>query len=201
MSDQTDEQNIKTVFQQYASTNLPSFLNDFFLRSKAVINAIKAGKADEIYQFDDEHRYIVNIMSNGLITPKYVFNNGSESIKYYAFKNDLTLRPMGVADPIWYFAFANNVLIAHDSWMIDMYADSDDFPSVARHSDSPILSRKMDTLTAIDYETHENSNFYIFSGFSNELTTKSKTVFQYNQIRNIRDEGAHPFSRIIHGSV
>ncbi|MFL2030175.1 RNA-directed DNA polymerase [Loigolactobacillus zhaoyuanensis] len=185
--------NINAIFNQFSSTNLPSFVNDFFIHSDVVLRAIDDGKMDEIYKFDDQHQYIINLNYRVLEKPKYIYSNGAESIKYYAFKNDLTLRPMGIANPLWYFAFAHNILLAHDDWLMPFYADGDGYKTVTNHSDSPILGQDLTVFSRMDYDLKKTVNLNILHGFRNEVQTKSNDVYKYNQIRNITDEGEHPF--------
>lgn len=188
-----DQQNIKTIFDQFASTNLPPYINSLFGNASRILKKISLGQIDDVYHFDQKHEYILNLGKN-VKTPKYIYKNGSESIKYYAFKNNLTLRPMGIGSPIWYFAFAYNILVAHDKWLKLLYLEEDDqIPQLVSHSDLPILTKDLNTFQEMNYDTQQLSEYSVASGFSNELDNKSSKVYKRNQIRNINDEGAHPF--------
>lgn len=185
--------NIKTIFAQFSSTNLPPLINNYFVHGDVVLKAIDDRKLDEVYEFDDQHQYILNLKHKNFKSPKYIYSNGAESIKYYAFKNDLTLRPMGIANPLWYFAFAHNILLAHDDWLMFFYADGGGYKTATNHSDSPILGQDLTALSRIDYDSKKTVTSNFISGFRNEIQTKSSKVYEYNQIRNITDEGAYPF--------
>lgn len=208
-----DEKNINTLIEQLYSTKLPPLLGHMFnypykLIKKMYEDKICIYRKNEsgiinVVKPNDRHKNDDNIknIKKPLNVPKYLFGNkGSESIKYFSFKNDGSLRPMGIVNPMWYFSFIYNILISFDkkNWLNELY-NSNDFKNIIHHSNSPIIgydgqiaSNGYDSYLFDDdynYSSYYETNQY----FINENTSKTAKFFQNNQEKMVLEEATNPY--------
>ncbi|MDT2738188.1 RNA-directed DNA polymerase [Enterococcus pseudoavium] len=177
---------LEIIVEQFASSYLPPFLDCFsgteqFLKkiSKNEIDIFKRSKS-EIYVSIDKSK--INI-------PKYIYNKGAESIKYFSFKNDLSKRPMGIANPLWFFCFAYNIIMAEIDWIEDFYHNDENASRYLFHSNSPILGRE--NISRFEYDDQDNILIKErLSGFVNEK--QMNVAFNKNKEKTMRIEGTNP---------
>ncbi|MGM0322302.1 hypothetical protein IGI82_003491 [Enterococcus sp. AZ067] len=177
---------LEILVEQFASTYLPPFL-DCFSGAEELIKKIENNHI-KIYKRSATNNY-VSVDKSQVNIPKYIFNKGSESIKYFSFKNDLSKRPMGIANPIWFFCFAYNILRAEIDWLETFYHDEKNMSSFLIHSNSPILGRE--NINKFEYDERDMIIIKEFlSGLTNEK--QKNAAFKKNQEKTMRIEGINP---------
>lgn len=108
---------VEVLFEQFASTKLPPILNYFKYARKFLYKMYK-NKID-IFEIQND---LVTIKFNRIRKPNYIFHKGSEPIKYFAFKNDMSKRGMAIPNPLLYFSFVYN-MISIDSMLSKKHTD------------------------------------------------------------------------------
>ena len=137
INDSENKINLDALTEQFASTNLPPYFKHFFSRSSNLIQKIKEDSVSSYCYFKkNNQKNVYTVDKNNVNIPKYIYHKGAESIKYFAYKKDASLRPMGIANPIWFFSFLVNILFAGDEWLQDLYSLNN---QIIQHSNSPIL--------------------------------------------------------------
>ena len=127
---------IEVLFEQFASTKLPPVLNNFKHARKVLYRMYK--NRIDIFEVQND---LVTINFNRIKKPNYIFHKGSEPIKYFAFKNDMSKRGMAIPNPILYFSFVYNIITIDRIWLEDFYSDNQN-KVILFHSNSPILGRE-----------------------------------------------------------
>ncbi|AUS72691.1 RNA-directed DNA polymerase [Lactiplantibacillus plantarum] len=188
MFDDYEKKDIEVLAQQIGSTSLPPIL-DYFKNIEVVMDKIDE-HALSIFDYDGE----LCKLNSSVHIPKYVFHKGAESIDYFTFKNNLSKRAMGVANPVWFFSFIFNMIIANRTWIEAFYHD-ESMAKVRFHSNSPILGRINRLEFAYgDGEVGEEVAVQEFlTGITNEKNSKSSKAFKINQQKSMQIESTKPF--------
>lgn len=174
---------VQILFDQYASTKLPNFL-DIFDKAIDVYYMIE-NKDINIYPLNKDNIF-VNVDHKKINIPGYIFKKGAESIKYFSYKNNLSKRQMAIPNPIWYFAFVFNIIQLSGIWLEKFYHEN---KGILIHSNSPILGRQ--NFLRLSYD--ENDGFFfeqILSGLTNEKSVNKS--YKMNQEKSMSIEGTNP---------
>ena len=92
---------------------------------------------DEFYQYEDD---IIQSFKS-IDSTAYIHNDGTESISYYNYKNNNTLREMQIPNLILYSAFVHNTMKYYAPLFLRLYFN-DDNSDLISHSTSYILLGK-----------------------------------------------------------
>lgn len=189
INDSENKINLGALTEQFASTNLPPYFKHFFSRSSNLIQKIKEDSVSSYCYFKkNNQKNVYTVDKNNVNIPKYIYHKGAESIKYFAYKKDASLRPMGIANPIWFFSFLVNILFAGDEWLQDLYSLNN---QIIQHSNSPILGKSEKNL--LKYDDFGIPTITVNSvGILNEVNTKSSDAFKRNKRKTALVEGTNP---------
>ena len=183
-----DRDNIDILMKQMVSSNLPPFLDEYFKNRYRLFEKVKLDKIP-VYQTIGKSDYVeLNIKK--ISRTEYVLRNGSEAIKYFAFKNNGSKRMMGIVNPIYFFSFVYNAVSAHNDWIMQLY-NSDEIEDIIQKSNSPILG--LGQFFIIDYENHDIQIFEKYKNYTNELNRKLNKSFEKNEEKSFLVEGSAPY--------
>lgn len=187
---------IHTMMKQIGSTHLPPIFKDFFPYPEKLVQKMNE---DQIHIYQKNKSGLINIPKFNdknkpyyypVNNPSYIHGNGSEPIEYFSFKKDGGLRPMGIANPNWYFTFIYNMLVITEnekSWLRKLY--SEDMIKYTENSLSPILGESGGMM----YSKKQGVFAYGYVGIINELNMANSYAFSKNQKLVIQRERAYPF--------
>lgn len=186
-----EKKDISILIEQIGSTSLPPILN-YFKNIQQVMDRIE-NHSLSIFKYNVSNE-ICNIDSSKVNIPKYVFHKGAESINYFTFKNNLSKRSMGIANPIWFFTFIFNIVKANQIWVEKFYHD-ELTEKVRFHSNSPILGRiNRLKFKYGDGEVGEEITVQEYlTGITNEKIGKKSHAFKKNQQKSMQIEGTKPY--------
>ncbi len=183
-----DRYNIDILMNQMVSTNLPPFLDEYFKIPDRLFEKVKLDKIP-VYQTIGKSDYVeLNIKK--ISRTEYVEKNGSEAIKYFAFKNNGSKRMMGIVNPIYFFSFVYNAVSAHNDWIMQLY-NSEEIEDIIQKSNSPILG--LGLFFIIDYENQDVQIFEKYKNYTNELDRKRNKSFEKNEEKSFLVEGSAPY--------
>ncbi|WP_423188411.1 RNA-directed DNA polymerase [Alkalibacterium sp. f15] len=180
------KQDIEILVNQIASIQLPPFLSYLKKDSDNLFNAMNDNKI-KIYKQNTSNN-LLEVDVSLIQVPKYIFNKGAESIKYYSFKNDLSKRPMGIPNPVWFYCFVYNIIRSSESWLKELYHDEKNMQDFIHHSNSPILGRE--NILKFEYNDQEIVLKNYLSGISNGKSNSK--AFKNNQEKTMKIEGTNP---------
>lgn len=185
-----DKENVKILMEQMASTDLPPILDKYFKNPDRLFTKLHSGKIP-IYNKINGSNYI-ELNENYVQSPKYLGSEGAEAIRYFSFKNNGSKRAMGILNPIYFFTFVYNSILAHNDWITDFY-NSPLNNNIIKKSNSPILGLR--NFCVVNYED-DDFDLY-FSGkmidFTNELNRKLNKSFEKNEEKSYGIEGSAPY--------
>ena len=183
-----DRHNIDILMNQMVSSNLPPFLDEYFKKPDRLFEKVKLDKIP-VYQTIGKSDYVeLNIKK--ISRTESVLRNGSEAIKYFAFKNNGSKRMMGIVNPIYFFSFVYNAVSAHNDWIMQLY-NSEEIEDIIQKSNSPILG--LGQFFIIDYENQDIQIFEKYKNYTNELDRKLNKSFEKNEEKSFLVEGSAPY--------
>ncbi|MCK1160714.1 RNA-directed DNA polymerase [Streptococcus uberis] len=176
---------IEVLFEQFASTKLPPFLS-YFTNARKVLYKMHKNRIS-IFEVEND---LIKIKFDKIKHPKYIFHKGSEPIKYFAFKNDLSKRGMAIPNPILYFAFVYNIIAIDRIWLEEFYDDTNT-KEFLFHSNSPILGREH----VLKFEYDDSGigrDIEKLAGFINEKDPNKSKSYKLNEEKTVTLEGSNP---------
>lgn len=185
MSLDYEGEDINSLVEQFSSTDLPPLFEGMFKNIDKLISEID-NKHLNIYEFSDSG--LLKIVFKQLNKPKYIYNKGSESIKYFTYKRDNSKREMGIANPVWYVSFLYNVLKVSDDWMEEIY-NNPEYERIIFHSNSPILG----TGERFRFDYTDGLKKLPYTGIINNNNEKRSKAFKSNKYKVAIIEGASPY--------
>lgn len=188
MTSVQDRYNIAILMNQMVSSNLPPFLDEYFKIPDRLFEKVELDKIP-VYQTIGKSDYVeLNIKK--ISRSEYVERNGSEAIKYFAFKNNGSKRMMGIVNPIYFFSFVYNAVLAHNDWIMQLY-NSEEIEDIIQKSNSPILG--LGQFFKMDYENKDIQIFEKYKNYTNELDRKLNKSFEKNEEKSFLIEGSAPY--------
>lgn len=138
MDFRSQESNIKILMSNYLSKDLP---NDFF--NYDIDNVIKImediynEKYSEIFTINNRSKLIEKINIAKEDTPSYIFNDGTEPIAYFDYKNNKRYREMSIPNFTFFISFVYNSILMFDEVYTVLYDNINH-----EISNTPILLKK-----------------------------------------------------------
>lgn len=168
-----------TLLQGMFATQLPPLLDDIInpYSSNELIKKIKKDKDTfkHLFDFDDETG-LINKLSKEVQPTDIVYggNWGTEAIKFFTLKKDLSWRPMAIPNIKLAVMFAYNSLILEEEVLNFLYTKDQRLNGITKHSESPIIG--LDNLISAmfyDEETADATGFIGYDG-TNRFFNESK---------------------------
>ena len=176
---------VEVLFEQFASTRLPPILN-YFKHARKILYKMYKNRID-IFEIQND---LVTIKFDKIRKPNYLFHKGSEPIKYFSFKNDMSKRGMAVPNPLLYFSFVYNMIVINEIWLEEFYSDSQN-KNILFHSNSPILGREH--VLSFEYDEQGfGKDIEKLAGFINEKGPSRNKSYKINEEKTISIEGSNP---------
>lgn len=160
--------NIEILLSNYLSNDLPDDIFNYDIdKVISILNAIYKEECSEVYTLTERSKLICKLTLGPTDTPSYIFNDGTEPIQYFDYKNNTRYRGMSIPNFNFFIAFIYNSIVMFEEIYVKLY-DSIDHEV----SNTPILSKENDTINFVlveygDYEDIENrgENFFISEGY------------------------------------
>ena len=176
---------VEVLFEQFASTKLPPVLN-YFKNARKILYKMYKNRID-IFEIQND---LVTVKFDRIRKPKYIFHKGSEPVKYFAFKNDMSKRGMAIPNLLLYFSFVYNMISIDRIWLENFYSDNQN-KAILFHSNSPILGREHILLFEYD-EQGFGRDIEKLAGFTNEIDPNKNKSYKINEEKTISLEGSNP---------
>lgn len=185
---QTEIKNISILLDNYIPDELPDDLFRELINIKntiKILDNIYQGEYNNIYSIDEDTKLIKNVNVKKGHTPEYIYNDGTEPIHYFDYKNNTRYREMSLPNLTFFIAFIYNSLLIFDTFYTKLYSNLND-----DSSNTPII---WTTKEGVIFTYFKYDEFIIED--SPELTTtfigeeEKNKLFDNNILNDIKSEG------------
>ena len=185
---QTEIKNISILLDNYIPDELPDDLFRELINIKntiQILDNIYQGEYNNIYSIDEDTKLIKNVNVKKGHTPEYIYNDGTEPIHYFDYKNNTRYREMSLPNLTFFIAFIYNSLLIFDTFYTKLYSNLND-----DSSNTPII---WTTKEGVIFTYFKYDEFIIED--SPELTTtfigeeEKNKLFDNNILNDIKSEG------------
>ena len=126
---QTEIKNISILLDNYIPDELPDDLFRELINIKntiKILDNIYQGEYNNIYSIDEDTKLIKNVNVKKGHTPEYIYNDGTEPIHYFDYKNNTRYREMSLPNLTFFIAFIYNSLLIFDTFYTKLYSNLND---------------------------------------------------------------------------
>lgn len=130
--------NIEILLSNYLSNDLPDDIFNYDIdKIINILDAIYREEYSEVYTLTVHSRLICKLKLSATDTPSYIYNDGTEPIQYFDYKNNTRYRGMSIPNFNFFIAFVYNSIVMFEEIYVKLYDRMEH-----EISNTPIISKE-----------------------------------------------------------
>ncbi len=181
------EINAKILLEGMFYSELPPILDESVMK-KQIIDVLKKMKDQKYNYFRHEDDLIKDFKE--IFSPDYIRGNGVETITYYAFKKNATLREMQIPHLLHYCSFIYNSLSVFDDIFTPLYLEPDNEKYVENSNSYVVIGDRF--MVSSGYDAWQELEEGVFTTDNNKI--QNNAMFGENRRRYHAQQGAYLYA-------
>ncbi len=181
------EINAKILLEGMFYSELPPVLDDSVMKEN-IIEVLKKMDDEEYTYFRFQNDLIKDFKD--IVSPDYIRGNGVETITYYAFKKNATLREMQIPHLLHYCSFIYNTLAVFDDIFTPLYLEPDNGNYVKNSNSYVVIGDRF--IVSSGYDAWQELEEGVFTTDNNKI--QNNAMFGENRRRYHEQQGAYLYA-------